>query len=133
MTQQPELSKLSPRGGYPLAALFVLVTIAAVLTAAIAPLARQVQRGELEWTTPVLAAGIGALALGVICLVLGGAIFGWVRGMLLGGLAGAVVGTVAGPLALVNSRDLLPVTVAMIAGSLLAVILALGMRRKDEL
>jgi MFS family permease len=131
MASAPQ-SEVPTRRGYPLGTLFVLVAISAVLTAGLSPAVRAVAAEKLEWWQPLLAAGIGAVALGLVGVCAGGFYFPHWRGLLTGGIAGFFIGLIAGPLALVQPRDLLPAALAMCVGSVISVGIAAAMRRKGE-
>ena len=116
--------------GYPLGALFVLVTAAATLIAGLAPVLRTF--GDDETDVEAIAASV------VGCLLLGGMLGGilglfqyrWLVGGSVGAVAGASVGIVAG-LLLFAPANLLPgIALAMVAGSGLIVGVALVMRPK---
>lgn len=120
------------RRGYPLGTLFVLLAISAVLAAGISPAIRAVTADKLPWWQPLLGAGIGAAVLGFIGTCAGGLYYPHWRGVLCGGIAGVFVGLVAGPLTMVPRQELLAITLAMSAGSIIAVAIAAVMRRKGE-
>src|SRR5436853_6120581 len=96
------------RRGYPMGMLFVLVALSAVLTAARSPAIRAVAAEKLQWWQPLVAAGSGAVLLGIVGFCAGALYFPHWRGLLMGLLAGGAIGLVAGPLALVEPRDLFP-------------------------
>ena len=125
-------SEAPPRRGYPLGTLFVLVAISAVLTAGLSPTFRAVAADKLKWWDPVIAAGVGGIVLAFVGACVGGFYFPHWRGVLCGFISGLFVGLVAGPLTLVEPHDLLPVTLAMSVGSVIAVAIAAAMRRKGE-
>ncbi len=131
MASQPS-SEVPTRRGYPLGMLFVLVAISAVLAAGLSPTFRAVAAEKLEWWQPLVAAAIGAAALGFVGFCAGGIYFPHWRGLLMGGAAGVGVGLIAGPLALVEPRELLPAALAMCVGSVISVGIAAAMRRKQE-
>lgn len=120
------------RRGYPMGMLFVLVAISAVLTAGLSPALRAVAAEKLQWWQPLLAAGIGAMVLGIIGFCAGALYFPHWRGLLMGLISGMAIGLVAGPLALVEPRELFPAALAMCVGSVIAVGLAAAMRRKAD-
>lgn len=122
----------SARRGYPLGTLFVLVTVSAVLTAGLTPSVRAVAADKMKFWDPIVAAGIALAVLAFIGACAGGLYYPHWRGLAVGGLAGALVGIVAGPLALVPHQDLLSVSLAMFAGSVVAVAIAAVMRRREE-
>ncbi|MCE9529368.1 MAG: hypothetical protein K8R36_25240 [Planctomycetales bacterium] len=125
-------SEIPGKRGYPLGTLFVLITICAVLTAGLSPTIRAVAADKLKWWDPLFAAGVGSVVLALIGFCAGGLYYPHWRGLLCGGMAGVFVGLVAGPLTLVESRDLVPVTLAMTVGSIIAIAIAAVMRRKGD-
>jgi uncharacterized membrane protein len=120
-----------PARGYPLGALFVLVTACAVLVAGITPLVKMTQQGNIESMQFVLAVGAGALAGMVIGVILGLMQFRMGLGVLMGTLIGVLLGATAGAMSLLNSQQLITAALAMTAGSGLIVIVAVVMRRSD--
>ena len=125
-------SEAPGRRGYPLGTLFVLIAISAVLTAGISPAVRAVAAEKLQWWELLFAAGAGAAVLAVAGFCAGGIYYPRWRGFFCGGMAGVVIGLVAGPLTLVEPADLLSVTLAMSAGSIIAIAIAAVMRRKGD-
>jgi uncharacterized membrane protein len=120
-----------PARGYPLGALFVLVTACAVLVAGITPLVQMTQQGNIEPTQFLLAVGAGALAGTVIGVILGLMQFRMGLGVLMGTLIGVILGAAGGAMSLLNSHQLITAALAMTAGSGLIVIVAVIMRRND--
>jgi hypothetical protein len=115
--------------GYPLGALFVLVTVCAVLLAGLSPLVQSFQRGTVS-----VEAFFGALGIGALCGMLLGMILGLFqfrigRGVMTGAGAGCVIGLVAGAMSLLSSQQILTAATAMTAGSGLIVAVAVMMRR----
>ena len=130
MPPAPESPDSQPQG-YPLGALFVLVTLGAVLTVAIAPQIRELGRDETDWQVVLGAAaggGIVGLAIGAILGLLS---HRWVLGFFLGGGSGLVLGIVAGLLATTPSRHLPRIAAAMLVGSAIIVVVAYVMRRRE--
>lgn len=115
--------------GYPLGALFVLVTLAAVLVGGIAPLVRTGGENEIEaW-----AAGL-AIGGGVLCGIVSGVVLGLLQfriglGVIMGGSLGTIIGIIAGLMALLSTKQIVPAALAMTAGSALVVGVAFVMRR----
>ena len=116
--------------GYPLGALFVLVTVSAVLVAGIAPLVRLVAKGDV--VNP------GQLVMGVLAGVNSGCLIGAALGLLqfrkllgaaLGATAGTLIGAAAGGLAMLPASQLITAAIPMTAGCGLIVGVALLMRR----
>jgi hypothetical protein len=117
------------RRGYPLAALFVLVTACAALIAAVAPvlqyLFKEGMNGpQLGW---VLAGGGLGLTLG---LVIGCVQHGWRLGLPIGGISGLVLGLTGGALALAPSHQLPQAAVTLVVGSGLMIGVAIFMRQR---
>src|SRR5687767_13176058 len=93
------------RRGYPLAALFVLVTACAALAAGVTPVLRAAFQGELN-----VEALIGAVAGCIAGCVFLGALFGlfnlrWLACAGIGAGVGVAVGLVAGLLAMTPTRQ----------------------------
>ncbi|HUE73294.1 MAG TPA: hypothetical protein VMP01_20620 [Pirellulaceae bacterium] len=130
MASLPTNPNSEPRG-YPIGALFVLVTVGAVLTVAVTPQIRELGREGANVT-----AAIGAvIAGGVVGLVLG-AILGmlshrWSTGLVLGAGSGLLVGMVAGLIGTTPTQHVWRMAVAMIAGSVIIVVVAYVMRRRE--
>jgi hypothetical protein len=119
----------SPRRGYSLASLFVLVTACAALVAGFTPLARH---GGAEGI------GVNSLLVAMALGFVGGLILGLVLGLLqfrlgmavpLGGAAGAFIGLAAGLISLLPTALLGTSALAMLVGSGLVVAVALVTRR----
>jgi hypothetical protein len=120
-----------PRRGYPLGALFVVVTACAVLAAGVTPLIRLFSEGEEE-----IGRFLGAIVIGAVCGFVIGVITGLVQfrtalGGGMGAMAGTLIGAAAGLVALLRASQLAPAAAAMTAGSALIIGVALMMRRKD--
>src|SRR4051812_2098821 len=118
-----------PNRGYPLGALFVLVTACAVLAAAVTPLIRMAQEGAVDASTFLIAAASGALLGMSIGVVVGVMQFRMGLGIVMGTGIGAVLGTAAGIMSLLSSPQILTAALAMTAGWGLIVIVAVVMRR----
>jgi hypothetical protein len=119
------------QSGYPIGALFVLVTLGAVLTVAIAPQIRDLGRDGADVTRAVgsaLIGGVCGLALGMI---LGALSHRWIRGLLVGAGWGLVLGAIAGLISTASLSHLPRMTAAMIVGSAIIVIVAYVMRRRQ--
>jgi hypothetical protein len=130
MPPVPDNPDAEPRG-YPLGALFVLMTIGAVLTVAIAPQIRELSQDDADVTPAVVAVVAG----GVVGLVLG-AILGllshrWGIGLVLGAGSGTLLGLVAGLLGTTPARHVPRIAVAMLFGSAIIVVVAYVMRRRE--
>jgi hypothetical protein len=130
MSANPDNTNSEPRG-YPIGALFVLVTVGAVLTVAVTPQIRELGRGGAN-----VAVVIGAvMAGGVVGLVLGG-ILGmlshrWSTGLALGAGTGLLLGMVAGLIGTTPAEHVPRMAVAMIVGSAIIVVVAYVMRRRE--
>ena len=119
------------RRGYPLGALFVLVTLCAVLLAGISPLVKNLNEGLVD-TGPFFAAvGGGAFGGMLIGMILGLFQFQIGRGVVTGAGVGCIIGMVAGAMALLSSRQIFTAATAMTAGSGLIVAVAVMMRRSQ--
>lgn len=121
----------APRKGYPLGALFVLVTASAVLIAGIAPLVRLVAKGEAPEYLLV------GLAVGIVCGFVVGATLGLLQfrralGFAMGATAGTLIGAAAGGIALLPASQLVSASIAMSVGSGLIVGVAVLMRRSES-
>src|SRR6185369_13322986 len=118
----------SSRQGYPLGALFALVTLCAVLVAGISPLVQSLQDGKVSpgmFFAYLSGGAVGGMLLGMI---LGMFQFRIGRGMLVGAGAGCVIGLVGGAMSLLSSQQILTAATAMTAGSGLIVAVAVMMR-----
>jgi hypothetical protein len=117
--------------GYPLGALFVVVTASAVLIAGAAPLLRTIFDEGTDVGHIVLITFVSA-AWGMVVGLLAGLI-GHRTALAsgLGALSGAFIGAASGMISLLPARELAPAAAAMTAGSALIVGLALVMRRSD--
>jgi hypothetical protein len=120
-----------PARGYPLGALFVLVTACAVLAAGVTPLVRMAQEGDIEPVTFLAAATCGALVGMGIGVVMGLMQFRMGLGVVMGTGIGAILGTAAGIISLLSRDQILTAALAMTAGSGLIVIVAVVMRRSS--
>ena len=120
----------APHKGYPLGALFVLVTACAVLIAGITPLVRLVAKGDApDYLLLGLAVGIGCGF--VVGATLGLLQFRRALGFAMGATAGTFIGASAGGIALLPASQLVPASIAMSVGSGLVVGVAVMMRRSD--
>ena len=98
------MKRTSSNRGYPLSALFLLVTASGVVLAMVAP----VLRGPCEAGTEELlgAAIAGSLTLGLLGLFLGLFHYSRWRGVLWGVLLGGVLGLLIGPMAFISPTSL---------------------------
>jgi uncharacterized membrane protein len=115
--------------GYPLGALFVLVTVCAVLLAGLSPLVQSFQRGTVSVEAFFGSLGVGALCGMFLGMILGLFQFRIGRGVVTGAGVGCVIGLVAGAMSLLSSQQILTTATAMTAGSGLIVAVAVMMRR----
>jgi hypothetical protein len=116
------------RRGYPLAALFVLVTGCAALAAAVTPVLRAAFSDNLDNETLAIAIAAsisGCVFLGALIGVLG---FRWLVGASIGAAVGLAVGIVGGLLMMTPTNDLNKVAVSLVVGSGLMVGMALLLR-----
>jgi hypothetical protein len=120
----------APRHGYPLGALFVLVTACAVLIAGVTPLVRLVTKGDApEYLLP-------AIIVGICCGFVVGSTLGLLQfrkglGLAMGATTGTFIGAAAGGIALLKTEQLIPASIAMSVGSGLIVGVAVLMRRSE--
>ena len=117
--------------GYPLGALFVVVTASAVLVAGVAPLARTIFHDNVDPARIVLTM-LATAAWGMMVGLLVGLISH--RSALatgLGAVSGTFIGGAAGMMSLLPARELAPAAAAMTAGSALIIGIALVMRHSD--
>lgn len=115
-------------GGYPLIALFLVITACGVVAALIGPAIRSVADGKIGVVDALLSAGIGS----IVGTVIGGAVgvfhyrrargFGW------GLLVGAVIGLFAGPLVLVPRESFGTVVTLSFAGSVVILLISAAFR-----
>jgi hypothetical protein len=122
---------MSKSRGYPIGALFVLVTVCAVLAAGISPLARMAVNGDVPANDLALATSAGALCGLLVGAVLGVLYFRLAVGLATGVGAGAVIGATAGAMSLLPGNLMITAAAAMTAGSGLVVGIALVMRRSE--
>jgi hypothetical protein len=118
------------RRGYPIGALFVVVTASAVLVAGASPLIRLAFRGEVEIPTVLAALALGAgwgLLIGGVTGILQ---FRSALGGLVGAGAGTLIGAAAGLIARLPASELTAATAAMTAGSALIIAVALLTRQE---
>jgi hypothetical protein len=118
--------------GYPLGALFVLVTVSGVLIAGITPLVQLASHGEAELIPLLIAAVCGMVAGGLTGIVVGIHHFRRMLGAGLGLMAGIIIGGAAGIIALLPESRVLAAATAIVAGSGLVVGVALMMRRTES-
>lgn len=122
---------MTPPRGYPLGALFVVVTACAVLIAGVSPLARMAFHEGADLGRYFFATLVGAgwgLFIGLLVGLIGH------RTALasgLGALAGTFIGAASGIIALLPAREISSAAAAMTAGSALIVGVALVMRRSE--
>ena len=115
--------------GYPLGALFVLVTLCAVLVAGLSPLVQSFQSGTVSTEAFFGALGIGALCGMFLGMILGLFQFRIGRGVTTGAGVGCVIGLVAGAMSLLSSEQILTAATAITAGSGLIIAVAVMMRK----
>jgi hypothetical protein len=119
------------RGGYPLGALFVLVTVCAVLVAGMTPQLQLVARGKADIGTMGAAMGAGAVCGLLVGIVMGLLQFRIALGVAMGAMAGTVIGAAGGAMALLTGQQLATAAVAITAGSGFIIGVALLMRRAE--
>ena len=124
----PRTSAARSRGGFPLSALFVLVTIVAVLAAMLSPLARSGIDGQ--W------AG-GGMALCAIIGMIAGAIAGTFRRpswlfVPIGGVSGIALGLFIGPLAGAHIEALPAILAACFGGAVAIVVVGVFVRLAER-
>ena len=117
-------------GGYPIGALFVLVTLGAVLTVAIAPQIRELGRDGADVIRAVGSAVIGGVCGLALGMILGALSHRWARGLLVGAGWGLVLGAIAGLISTASLSHLPRMAAAMVVGSAIIVIVAYVMRRR---
>ena len=118
------------RRGYPLAALFVLVTACAALIAAVAPVMQHLFKESVDGAMLAWAlAGGGGLGL-TLGLVIGSVQHGWKLGLPIGGISGLALGLVGGVLALAPARHLPAAAVTLVVGSGLMIGVAIFTRQR---
>jgi hypothetical protein len=115
------------RSGYPLGALFVLITACANLIAGISPLIQNSHGLSSAATFGTL--GTGALVGMFLGMIVGLFQFHMSRGVATGAAVGCVIGIVAGAMALLTSAQIFTAATAMTAGSGLIIAVAVMMRR----
>ncbi|MCU0874975.1 MAG: hypothetical protein MUE50_21805 [Pirellulaceae bacterium] len=108
-----------PSRGYPLSALFLLVTASGVVLAMVTPVFRGPQ--EAGWTELLIAAIAGGVALSLLGLVLGLFHYSRWRGVLSGMLLGGVLGLLLGPLIFASPASLPLVLLSALGGAIVIV------------
>jgi hypothetical protein len=117
--------------GYPLGALFVIVTTCAVLVAAISPVVRATAEGDVEISVFFAALAVGGFVGLILGLAVGVLQFRAALGVILGAIAGIIIGVAAGGMALLSQSHVGAAAAAIAAGSILIVGVALVMRRNS--
>ena len=120
------------RRGYPLGALFVLVTASAVLIAGFAPMVKSLGRDGSEIIAFLATLGGGALSGLLVGLIVGLLQFRMALGAGMGALAGLLIGAAGGAIAFLPANELGAAAAAITAGSALIIGVALIMRRTEE-
>jgi len=118
--------------GYPLGALFVIVTLSGVLIAGVTPLVQLAASGKAEVVPLVIAVGCGMFAGGITGIVVGVHHFRRLLGAALGLMAGTIIGGMSGLIALLPEDRLGAAAAAILVGSGLVVGVALIMRRIES-
>jgi hypothetical protein len=120
----PSASGSQGRGGYPLSALFVLITVAAILAGMLSPLARS----EIDTTGLLASAGI----TGLVGTVLGALIGAWIRPVWacapIGMVTGAIVGGLIGPLTQIPVAQFATLLAACAGGAMTVLLMGVVMR-----
>jgi len=109
----------TPSRGYPLSALFLLVTASGVVLAMVTPVFRGPQ--EAGWTELLIASIAGGVLLSLVGLLLGLFHYSRWRGVLSGGLLGAVLGLLLGPLIFASPASLPLVLLSSLGGAVVIV------------
>ena len=112
----------SPSRGYPLSALFLLVTASGVVLAMVTPVFRGPQ--ETGWTELLIASIAGSVLLSLVGLLLGLFHYSRWRGALSGVLLGAVLGLLLGPLIFASPASLPLVLLSSLGGAIVIVAVA---------
>jgi peptidoglycan/LPS O-acetylase OafA/YrhL len=115
-------SPATPGRGYPLSALFLLVTASGVVLAMVTPVFRGPQ--EAGWTELLIASIAGGGLLSLVGLLLGLFHYSRWRGVLSGGLLGAVLGLLLGPLIFASPSSLPLVLLSSLGGAVVIVAVA---------
>jgi hypothetical protein len=105
--------------GYPLSALFLLVTASGVVLAMVTPIFRGPR--EAGWTELLIASLVGGVALSLLGLFLGLFHYSRWRGMLSGILLGGVLGLLLGPLVFAAPASLPLVLLSSLGGAIVIV------------
>lgn len=114
MSQTPPVPA-SPSRGYPLSALFLLVTACGVVLAMVTPIFRGPQ--EAGWTELLIAALAGGGVLSLAGLLLGLFHYSRWRGVLAGTLLGGLLGLLLGPLIFAAPDNLPLVLLSSLGGA----------------
>src|SRR4051794_11670749 len=111
--------------GYPLGALFVIVTLSGVLIAAVTPLVQLAASGIAPLVPLLIAVVCGVVAGGISGIIVGVHHYRRLLGGVLGLLAGTIIGGMSGMIALLPADRLAPAAGAIVVGSGLVVGVAL--------
>lgn len=115
-------------GGYPLIALFLVLTACGVIAALIGPAVRAVADGKVGVMDAVLAACAGATAGTIVGGVVGLFHYRRTRGFAWGLLVGATIGLFSGPLVLVPRESFGTVVTLAFAGSVVILLISAAFR-----
>lgn len=125
------VARLRVRRGFPIGALFLLITVSAVLAAHVMPVFPAVRGNQTGLQVAILAAVAACLFANLLGMVIG--LFQsrpWL-GLFLGGAIGGAVGLIAGPACVVPEKDFLSMFVASLVGSIMLLVFAVTMRVRD--
>lgn len=109
--------------GYPLSALFLLVTLFATLSAFVAIAARTLNTPDVDSLLKLLGfSTAGCMMFAVLGIFVGLFHYRQLRGMLLGLLSGGVIGLFAGPILLIPTDLFLELVLVSIVGSIIIIL-----------
>lgn len=119
------------RRGFPLGALFLLITVCAVLAAHVMPVFPAFRASQISGQDAVIAAIVACLAASVLGLIVGLFQSRPVLGVFMGVSIGGGLGLMVGPVCLVPETDFARMFVASLVGSVVLLLFAVAMRVRD--
>ena len=119
------------RRGFPLGALFLLITVCAVLAAHVMPVFPAFRASQINGQDAVVAAIGACVAAGVLGLIIGLFQSRPIIGVFLGVMIGGTLGLMIGPVCLVPETDFARMFVASLVGSIVLLLFAVTMRIRD--
>jgi F0F1-type ATP synthase assembly protein I len=113
-------------GGYPLVALFLVISACGIVAALLGPAARAMSEGRIGLQTAVYSVFLGMLAVMLVGGVVGLFHYRRLRGLVWGLITGAVLGMFAGPLVLAPRESFGAVVSLSFGGAVVIVLISLA-------